>query len=87
MEQPLFDDDLDAIDAQDIEAMMASRGWKLYAERLAACLEDAQLDCERPSPEVMFHQGRCRGLRTASELPAAMIAEAKENAQRKSRRA
>lgn len=86
MEHPLFDDDLDAIDAQDVEAMMALRGWKLYAERLAACLEEARLDCEKPASDVMFHQGRTRAYRHAANIPRDLIEEAKENAQRKARR-
>lgn len=90
MEHPAFDDDLDAIDAQDIEAMQATRGWKLYAARLAACLEDARMLVEHAAienhPRLVHHLGRVQAFRAAAGIPALLIEEARENAQRRSRR-
>jgi len=83
---PRREEALDAIDVLEIESMMKSPGWKLYAERLAGMLELARHDCERPGEATLYHQGRAASLRAVIGLPALLLDEARENANARKRR-
>jgi len=81
MERKRRQDKLDGIDYRNISTTIGSAGWQLIRERLQLALARKVDDLVLPhnETETATIRGFIAGLKTALEIPAILLKEAKEN--------
>ena len=70
----------DEIDLRNLRETLQTGGWALIQMRFLDMLEAERLKCERPSSDVMFHQGFTAGLRAVLKVPEILEQEIKREA-------
>ncbi len=71
---------LDDLDAHEFEQMLASKSWRIYAERLSQMRTRLLNSCATENDEVNLRraQGAVQYLECALEMPGVLLAEMKK---------